>query len=339
MKRSDLTTFAIIAASLAGDGLADTVLLDNGDRLSGRVLSLDADTLVLETAYAGELKLPWAKVKRVETDAAVRVRLDDGSELDGRLLAADDGEARIALGELGRTETLAYSRIAAINPPRRPDRTAVTARVALGGRFASGNTDEQSFHLDGEVVARNPSQRVTLGGEVNEAEQDGAETASNWRAGLKYDYFFRGERIYYYANTQFQRDRQADLDLRSTLGVGAGRQFFDRDDLRVALEGGVSLVSEDYGSAEDQRFPGARVAFNYEQGFWNGKLTLFQNSDLLLSLEELEDYLVQTRTGVRLPIGNGLSFGGQVNYDYDAVPAAGKESSDTALIFKLDYRL
>lgn len=338
MKRSDLTKFVLVAAFLAGDALADTVLLDNGDRLSGRVLSLEADTLVLETAYAGELKLPWARVTRVETDGAVRVRLDDGSELDGRLLGAEDGETRIELGDLGRTEALAYSRIAAINPPRHPDRTVVTARVALGGSAASGNSDAQSFHLDGEVVARNPSQRVTLGGEVNEAERDGESSASNWRAGLKYDHFL-AKRSYVYANTQFQRDRQADLDLRSTLGLGAGRQFFDRHDLRLALEGGVSLVSEDYGSAEDQRFPGARLAFNYEQAFWQGKLTLFQNSDLLLSLEELEDYLLQTRTGVRLPVGNGLSFGGQVNYDYDAVPAAGKKSSDTALIFKLDYRL
>lgn len=44
-------------------------------------------------------------------------------------------------------------------------------------------------------------------------------------------------------------------------------------------------------------------------------------------------------TGVRLPMGNGLSLGTRVNVDYDAVPAAGKDTTDTALIFKLDYAL
>jgi len=66
---------------------------------------------------------------------------------------------------------------------------------------------------------------------------------------------------------------------------------------------------------------------------------LFQASDLLLSLESLEDSLCQSRTGVRLPMGNRLGFGTQVSFDYDAVPAAGKDTTDTDLIFKLDYAL
>lgn len=69
------------------------------------------------------------------------------------------------------------------------------------------------------------------------------------------------------------------------------------------------------------------------------RLKLFQASELLLSLESLEDYLRQSRTGVRLPMGNLLSFGTQVNFDYYAVPAAGKDTTDTVLIFKLDYAL
>lgn len=49
--------------------------------------------------------------------------------------------------------------------------------------------------------------------------------------------------------------------------------------------------------------------------------------------------LVSSAYGVRVPMGNGLSLGTQVNVDYDAVPAAGKETTDTALIFNLDYAL
>lgn len=98
-------------------------------------------------------------------------------------------------------------------------------------------------------------------------------------------------------------------------------------------------MSEDYGSAPDEWFPGARFGLKYEQAFWQRWLNLFHNSDVLLSLESLADYLYQSRTGVRVPMGNGLSLGTQVNVDYDAVPAAGKDTTDTALIFKLDYAL
>ena len=318
--------------------LADTVSLNNGDRLSGTIVRMEAAALWLETPYAGKLKLPWAQVSRVETDAPVRVRLTDGTELDGQLQGDDGRRVRIRIGSLAETTPLSLEQLAAINPPRHPNKTVLKGRVSLGGTYAQGNTDAQTLHLGGEMVARNPTQRVTLGGELNEASQDGVNSASNWRAGLKYDHFLK-EKTYLYANTRFDHDGQADLDLRSTLGVGAGRQFIERDDLQLSMEGGVSLVNEDYGSAPDQRFPGARIGLKYEQDFWQGRLKLFHNSDVLLSLESLEDYLYQSRTGIQVPLGNQLSLASQLNLDYDAVPAAGKDSTDTALIFKLDYAI
>ncbi|MFP5403152.1 MAG: YdiY family protein [Gammaproteobacteria bacterium] len=327
-----------LAACAGGTAAADTVTLQNGDRLSGTVVKMESDTLWLETAYAGTLKLQWGEVARLETDAPVRLKLDDRAEFDTRLETTTKRELSVQPGGVGAPAPLSLDRVVAINPPRDPERTVLSGRASLGGSFARGNTDADTLHLDGELVARNPVQRVTLDGELNEASQNGVDTASNWRVGLKADHFL-AERTYVYANTRFDHDGQADLDLRSTLGVGVGRQFVERDDLKFSLEGGLSLVHEDYGVAPDERFPGARAALRYEQGFWNNRLRAFHSSDLLLSLETIEDYLLQTRSGFRVPMGNGLSLGAQVNLDYDAVPATGKDSTDTALLFKLDYTL
>ncbi|MFN3750288.1 MAG: DUF481 domain-containing protein [Thiobacillus sp.] len=331
-------TLPALAALVAVPVWADTVTLRNGDRLSGTVVKMEAGTLWLETAYAGTLKLPWPQVDRLETDEPVRLVLDDRAEFDARLQPAAARQVRMWPGGVGEPAPLPLDRIVAIHPPRHPDRTVLSGRAALGGSLTRGNTDGEMLHLDGELVARHPTQRVTLGGELNEASQDGVNTVSNWRLGLKVDHFL-AERTYLYAHTRFDHDGQADLDLRSTIGVGGGRQFVERDDLAFSLEGGFSLVHEAYGSVPDARFPGARAALRYEQGLWGNRLRLFHTSDLLLNLEAVEDYLLQTRTGFRVPMGNGLSLGAQVNVDYDAVPAAGKDSTDTALIFKLDYTL
>ena len=45
----------------------------------------------------------------------------------------------------------------------------------------------------------------------------------------------------------------------------------------------------------------------------------------------------QIRSGIRVPLASKLSLASQVNFDYDAVPAAGKDTTDSALICKLDY--
>lgn len=332
-----VTAFSLCVASTAA--MADTVMLENGDRLSGTLVKMEDESLWFDTAYAGTLKLPWAQIRHIESDAPVRVRLADGTEMVGQLQNGGDGQIRIRIGSLAETAApLALARVTAINPPRNPDKTAVKGRVSAGGSVTRGNTESETLHLAGEMIARNPSQRATLKAEVNEASQNGVDAASNWRLGMKYDHFTK-EKTYLNANTRFDHDGQADLDLRSTFGLGIGRQIVDREELKLSVEGGLSLVNEDYGNAPDERFPGSRFALNYEQMFMEGGFTLYHGSELLMSLESTADYLYQSKSGIRFPVGKQLSLGTQLNFDYDAVPAAGKKTTDTALIFKLDYSL
>lgn len=331
-----LAGLALVTVATAAQ--ADWVELDNGDRLSGRIVSLLDGVLILETAYAGTLKLPRERISRLESTAPVRVRLADGTEFDG-LIQSDAPEAvRVRISALAETEPVPLAQIGAINPPRDPGATRVSARVSAGGSATRGNTDARTLHLSGEAVARNPVNRVTLDAALNRAAQDGAQTASNARAGLKYDHFVSSQ-AYLYANTRLENDGEADLDLRTSLGVGAGWQIADTPRRTLAVEGGLSYVNEDYGNAPDQRFPGARLALKYEEGIWQDSVRLFHDSDLLISLDSLRDTLLRTRTGVRVPVADRLSLGTSVHYDFDNVPAPGKKKTDTALIFQLDYAL
>lgn len=337
LKRS-IWTLGAAGGLLAATVHADSVSLTNGDRVSGTLVRMERATLWVETPYAGTLKLPWAQVSRVETDAPVRLRMVDGTELAGRLQTDAEGAPRLAPGGEAAPQPLALARIDAINPPALATKAVLDGRGSLGGSISSGNTEAQSLHIGGDLVARKPAWRITLDGERNKASQDGRGTASNWRLGMKYDRF-HSNRSYLYANTRFDHDRQAGLDLRSTLGIGAGRQFVESETLKLSAESGLSWVKEDYAHAPDEHFPSARIGIKYEQSVWQGRLQLFHSSDVLVSLESREDYLYKSRSGVRVPVDAQLSVGAQLNYDYDAVPAAGKEPSDTAVIVKLDYKL
>jgi len=69
---------------------ADTIETKNGSRLKGRVARETASQIVLRTPY-GQLTIPKAQVKK-HVRATYVVALDDGSKLEGQLLA-DDGKA------------------------------------------------------------------------------------------------------------------------------------------------------------------------------------------------------------------------------------------------------
>lgn len=334
MKLPGLTLAAALCLPLAA--VADSVILDNGDRLSGKVIGLEGGSLVFETAYAGQLKLPWGRVRHVESDDNVRVRLSDGSLLNGRLLPAPEGKVRVKVSELVETAPVPMDQVIAFNPPQDRHKVKLSGRANLGGGYVRGNTDEDNMHLDAEMVARTPTNRFTVGAEFNEASKSGNNTTSNWRGTMKYDHFL-AEKTYLYVSGLFEHDAQADLNLRTSLGFGGGRQFFEGPRRNLSLEGGLSFVSEDYEIAPDNSFPSLRVALKYDQLFWEDRLKFFHASDVLMSTEDANDWLLKTRTGVRVPVAKSLNLSTQVNVDYDNLPAAGKDELDTALIFSVGY--
>jgi hypothetical protein len=57
-----------LAALAATPCLADTVSLDNGDRLTGNIVRLEGGKLVLNTKYAGDIKIDLGRIRNLQSD-------------------------------------------------------------------------------------------------------------------------------------------------------------------------------------------------------------------------------------------------------------------------------
>jgi len=74
MKIRNFGQFMLIMSLMgfAASAMADEVILKNGDRLSGTVVTKADDKLVFKTKYAGEIKIDWAEVSRRSASEACR---------------------------------------------------------------------------------------------------------------------------------------------------------------------------------------------------------------------------------------------------------------------------
>jgi putative salt-induced outer membrane protein YdiY len=331
----------LLLACLAAAGVhaqADQVMLKNGDRITGRVLHKADGILSVDTGYAGKLEIKWDEVSGLTTDGSVKVVLSDDSEVDAKLGESAEGYARLQTGLTPAPIDLPLDRIAYINP--RPEQSgkgiAFGGRVNLGASTTSGNTDSERLHADAELRWRSRANRYILGGEVNEGKDSGARTVSNWRAGAEYDHFFRRKNFFYTRGT-LEHNEFKDIDLRSTLGAGLGYQIFDTDRTQLSVQGGLDYVNVERVVADDERYPAAGWGLRYDQQLFGGKAVLFHAQDGFWSLEEVEDVLLRTRTGLRFPLADGLDASAQVNIDWDRDPAPGRESTDVATILGLGY--
>jgi len=340
--RTKRAAFAFVATLLlvAGPpGLADEIRLVNGDRLTGTAVRKAGDELVFQTDYAGELKVKWSDVVSLMTSDAVTVLLADDTTVTGLAHDAGDGRIKIKAGDLLETAPLPLNKIAYVNPP--PEVTGRGVRlqrsVNVGASTNRGNTDNDSLHVDAEVVARTRNNRYTAGAIFDLAKERGIETRSSSLAYMKYDHFL-DDKWYSYANGTFNRDRFKDLNLRTTLGVGAGYQLWESEQSNLSLEGGLNYVNNDYGMSADESDPAARWSLKFDRFAFGRRLQFFHFHELLVDLRESRRTLLRTQTGLRMPLGAGVAASLQVNADHENVPAPGRAKLDRSYLLNLGYR-
>lgn len=315
--------------------LADEVILDNGDRLTGEFVRLEEGQLVFKTAYAGEITIQVDNVKRLVTDAPMETTLLDGTTRKGTVFYREFDNAQPEIENPQTDINIAQVRDI-YTKPKPPVR--IRGRANVGITNESGNTETEQYRIDAELVARTEKQRFTIGGEFNKQRADNTTTVANWKGYGMYDYFIK-PKWFLYASSLFEHDEFADLDLRTTLGAGGGHQFFESDELNLSASAGLAYIFENYIEAEDDEFPGAQWIVQYDQYFFNKFVQLFHSNNGYISLEDASSWLINTRQGLRFPLYKGFVTTLQYNYDYNNNPSPDAISKwDSKFMLLLGYQ-
>ena len=332
--RTIFSLFIVVSAILVcGPASADEVWLKNGDRLTGKVVSLENGTLVFNTSYAGDLSIKWDEVANLKTDAPVKVVLGDATTAQGLVTPGDAGKVKVKVEQIAEPLTVALANMTTINP--KPPMT-IKARVNVGASVTSGNTDTEDIYAEGEFIARTEQNRYTIGGLYKRSEDDNVKTDDKKLGYMKYDHFLT-KKWYAYANSTVEQDDFKDLDLRYTLGIGSGYQFIESERTNLSFELGLSYVNEDYIVAEDNSFAAGRWGLRFDHYILPKSLQYFLYHTGLQSVEDSDDLILLTQTGFRIPFYKSLNLTAQMNWEYDKSPSPGKEKSDYAYIVTLGY--
>ena len=328
----------VLVLSQAPAGWADEVVMANGDRISGKILAKDEQVLVVRTDYAGEVKIRWIDVVRLQSDEPVWVYLADGTRLNGRLVMGEDKTLAIDAGENMKSGTVPVAEVRFINPPPELSGEGVklSGHANIGFSSSSGNTETEKWYVDAEAVARTRDNRYTLGVEAKRSEDNGLETESNWLGYMKYDHFL-SKKWYAYANGNFENDEFKDIQLRTTLGVGSGYQFYETDRTNLSLEGGLSYVNTDFETQEDENYPAARWALKFDHYLFKTQIQFFHTDETYMNVQDTDNIFVRTQTGFRFPLVNRLNATLQYDYDWDNQPAPGLVKEDRTLRATLGY--
>jgi putative salt-induced outer membrane protein YdiY len=311
---------------------ADEVVLRNGDRLTGLVVHKARDTLTLRSAYAGNLAIPWSSVTAISTEAPVELILTDDRRTSTRLGAGKPG------GSAEPGESVRLDEIVFINPT--PDEsgtsTVTSGHATLSAATTSGNSSGTRTYADADYSVRGKRYRWSFSGKANRVTDSGQETASNWLTSGDFDRFVAADR-FLYARASAEHDPFKDIDLRTAVGGGYGYQFVENQKTKVSLRGGLDYVVVDRATSPNERYPALGWGFKSSHQFDGSGSEAFHEHDGYWNFRNGGDITIRSRTGLRVPLLDGLTATAQVNVEWDRTPAEGRKSTDTTSVLGLGY--
>ena len=325
------------ACAVATTASADVVVMKNGDRLTGQIVSADGGKLVLTPAFdkTAKLTIPLDDVATFSTDTPVKLKLKDGSIIDQPVAQGAAG-AVVPAAVAGPVQ---LADITQINPPPPPQPTW-TGSVGLNGAYAHATTETATIGIAANATRAGPDDKIILAGAYNYGVQKTAwisdTNSNNWFISGEYDRFFT-KQLFGYISERTEADTVNFLTLRLTPSAGLGYQWVNQPDFHFSLQGGVAWIYEDYSTNPEttERF-GAKVGYHVDKSWDRGRISVFHDLSLTPAFSGGE-FLVQGDAGLKLQLTKKMFSSITLNATYDNQPAPGSEDLTAQLLFGLGY--
>lgn len=353
----------VLACAVAAPASADTVHLHNGDRLTGRILHLSPEALTLETTWAGEMKIRRFEIRAIETDKPVVVLRERGGRTEwAQILPGDSGRMLVRpvspeevfgpvpagdeAGVAGAADVakatpldIASHSIRYINPTPEESGEGVSrdGRVTLSGAILRGNSEGERLYAESDFNTRARDWRYSLGFKARRERDAGNLVASNWLLSGNYDRFLAGSAHFRYLRASFEDDRFRDVDLRSTIGGGVGRQLLSTERTQLSVRGGLDAVDLRRYEGPGETYPAFGWGVNFTRRITWFSAELFHDQTGFWNLHDVGQVTVRSRSGIRLPFVSGLTASLQLNLDWEGEPTQGRRATDTSWLIGLGY--
>jgi putative salt-induced outer membrane protein YdiY len=321
----------LILVSIAS---ADEIVLENGDRMTGKLTKLEKEMITFETEYAEPINVQTSKIKSITTDSPVEIHLISGEVLKGRISTDESGNLSMEATDERETIVFGWEKVSAINPPPFvPPKWK--GNVNVGASTQTGNSERTNITFGADATRKTEKDRYNLRFLHNYAEDDKNVTARNYYGAGKYDYFFT-EDFYGYIGVELLKDKTKDLKLRTIVGPGMGYQIWDDTIKFLLFEAGISYFSEDLKKGEDKDWITARLAGDLR---YNITESVIFSDQLIMypSLENSRDFKLRNEAVVTSPLASGWSLRLANIFEHDGNPPEDVKRNDWYWILALQY--
>lgn len=276
MKFLYLLALLLVSVFAAKSVFGDTVVLKNGDHLTGTITALDSKDVTLKTDAAGEIKIKWSSVQQLTSDQPMYVATPEKQTVSGTVAlegadlvvhTATAGDVHVPVAQLtivrSEQEQQAYEK--KLHPSLLNDWAGA---VNVGFALARGNSNTTDLNVGFAGDRKTLSDEIKLAltsvysrTGVSTSGAPSRVTASEILGAAEYDKNV-SKRLFLFASADFTHDALQDLVLRSIYTGGVGWHFINRPTTTLDAIVGLNYTRETYNSSATALAPALKVNRN-----------------------------------------------------------------------------
>ena len=343
---------AIILVLTSSSLLADTVVLKNGDRLTGTAVKLDGGKLTFKTPYADPIAIAWDQVTGLTTTQPLVLPTPKGNlEVTG----VERSSSGIIVTTTAGPSTLDAATVTILRSPA-DQKTfeaslhpnwghawagAANVRLAL----ARGNSETATFGAGVTAARTTRTDKTSLYFDTLYSENSNSTpstSANTTGGGIRYDHNLK-PRIFVFGTGDFLADALQDLELRSTVGGGFGWHAAKSPKQTFDVLGGLVWTHENYSSttavaATTNSFAALDLGEQYTRKL--GANSLFtEQAYIYPDLSTLSQYQFTLNSTFSTKLVKMFTWNTTVSDNYTSFPPTGTLSNDFILTTGLGIAL
>ncbi len=318
---------AMVAVAVADD----EVKLKNGDRLSGKITGLGGGKLTIETPGTGPVKVDWAQVVSVKTDAPVKVTMTTGEIVEGKVGLGAEGRLKVETQGAAAAVEIDLAKVKAFNEPP----AAWHGKLSASAKSSSGNTNENSFLISAGATRETEMDLLLFKAIFHYGTTNSVLTERNAYGIGKYQLKMSPE-LYVYVSEELQGDKFKDLSIGTITSAGVGVVILKQPAIDLSTEVGPAFYTNDFYVAPDETHMGIRSSTYLRVALPLG-FDLRDNLTLYTNFEDSQDFQLRNELTIGTSLGGGWDLLGGVITEYDRTPTAGLERQDDTVFVGLGY--
>jgi putative salt-induced outer membrane protein YdiY len=276
------------------------------------------------------LTVDWENVKSITSDEPMAVKLHGNVEIPATI-GGRVGD-RINLHNLEEGGAIRLEDVRSINLSEHD----YSASVSAGGNQTTGNTQTQALNVNGTLTYRTEDHRFILDGKYNRAQASHEITANNGAFNAKYDHFFT-QRFYVGVSNLTESDEFQDLTVRNTIALMPGYDLLNSAHHQLSIAAGPAVVYQDFTPEPVTVTPSSTWTVRYELKFRDDDVIVFHKQQGFKDIGHGSATRWNGDQGIKVRVIGNWRLSLEYDIRYNSIPAPGKRTTDTNLIFGISY--